>query len=236
MRAGGAGGPLQFAYLAADCRIYYTLDSVVNVSSLWRDAARAMWVDSRLCVAGSTGYAASAGGQRHGGASSTRVQRHGPRVSLVVVVVIVVVVILLHGRRQRHGIGSEPRRRPVRQAHTESTARCETLRSFPAALQEDYTCTLTTYRCPGRFQEAIPLRSICLPPCESSTLLPENMECIMPHAVGSEKNACREHMDGTNDQPGPGPPKKCPTKTGKCVPKPESNLASSFPSICKTKW
>lgn len=58
---GGVNGPLQFAYLAADCRIYYTLDSVLDVSILWHDAARALWVDQERCVHGSTGYSVPAG-------------------------------------------------------------------------------------------------------------------------------------------------------------------------------
>jgi hypothetical protein len=48
--------PLQFKYEAADCRIYYTLANVYNMSRLWRDAAHAAWDDQSLCVADSTGY------------------------------------------------------------------------------------------------------------------------------------------------------------------------------------
>ena len=50
--------PLQFQYDAAQCRIYYTLDNVYNMTRLWRDAAAATWDDASLCVEGSTGYAA----------------------------------------------------------------------------------------------------------------------------------------------------------------------------------
>ncbi|KAF2271383.1 uncharacterized protein EI97DRAFT_462876 [Westerdykella ornata] len=49
--------PLQFRYEAADCRIYYTLDNVYNLTRLWRDAAAATWDDPSLCVEDSTGYA-----------------------------------------------------------------------------------------------------------------------------------------------------------------------------------
>jgi hypothetical protein len=49
--------PLQFKYDAAQCRIYYTLDNVYNMTRLWRDAATATWDDQSLCVEGSTGYA-----------------------------------------------------------------------------------------------------------------------------------------------------------------------------------
>ncbi|KAH6886273.1 peptidase S41 family protein [Thelonectria olida] len=48
------GTPLQFKYLPADCRLYFTLDNVFNMSALWRDVGHATWTDSSLCVAGST--------------------------------------------------------------------------------------------------------------------------------------------------------------------------------------
>ncbi|KAK1985867.1 peptidase S41 family protein [Colletotrichum cereale] len=48
--------PLQFRYVAADCRLYYTLDNVYNMTALWRDTARAAFEDESLCVEGSTGY------------------------------------------------------------------------------------------------------------------------------------------------------------------------------------
>lgn len=51
----GDSTPLQFKYEAADCRIYYTLSNVYNMTQLWRDAAAA-WKDSSLCIEGSTGY------------------------------------------------------------------------------------------------------------------------------------------------------------------------------------
>lgn len=49
--------PLQLKYDAAQCRIYYTLDNVYNMTRLWRDAAAATWEDPSLCVQNSTGYA-----------------------------------------------------------------------------------------------------------------------------------------------------------------------------------
>ncbi|KAA8566121.1 hypothetical protein MFRU_039g00620 [Monilinia fructicola] len=48
--------PLQFAYEAADCRIYYTPQTVYNYTNLWQYAADAIWKDSSLCVKDSTGY------------------------------------------------------------------------------------------------------------------------------------------------------------------------------------
>lgn len=47
---------LQFQYLAADCRIYYTLQNWNNYTQLWLDAAEATWDDPSRCVADSTGY------------------------------------------------------------------------------------------------------------------------------------------------------------------------------------
>ncbi|KAI0185899.1 hypothetical protein EV127DRAFT_514936 [Xylaria flabelliformis] len=55
----GETTPLQFAYEAADCRIYYTPATVFNYTALWQYAADAIWTDPGLCVAGSTGYATS---------------------------------------------------------------------------------------------------------------------------------------------------------------------------------
>lgn len=54
--AGSDAQPLQFTYIAADCRLHYTLDNVLNMTRLWSDVARAAWMDSSLCVTNSTGY------------------------------------------------------------------------------------------------------------------------------------------------------------------------------------
>ncbi|KAI1123637.1 hypothetical protein F5Y10DRAFT_251427 [Nemania abortiva] len=51
--------PLQFAYEAADCRIYFTPQTIFNYTALWQYAADAIWTNPGLCVAGSTGYATS---------------------------------------------------------------------------------------------------------------------------------------------------------------------------------
>jgi hypothetical protein len=52
--------PLQFKYEAADCRLYYTLANIYNMSRLWHDVAAAAWTDSSLCVEGSTANANNA--------------------------------------------------------------------------------------------------------------------------------------------------------------------------------
>jgi hypothetical protein len=49
--------PLQFAYEAADCRIFYTPQTIYNYTALWQYAADAIWTKPSLCVANSTGYA-----------------------------------------------------------------------------------------------------------------------------------------------------------------------------------
>jgi hypothetical protein len=47
--------PLQFAYEAADCRIFYTTETFYNYTNLWNYAANAIWYNPALCVPGSTG-------------------------------------------------------------------------------------------------------------------------------------------------------------------------------------
>ncbi|KAH0559692.1 hypothetical protein GP486_003789 [Trichoglossum hirsutum] len=49
--------PLQFAYEAADCRIFYTPQTAYNYTALWQYAADAIWNKPNLCVQGSTGFA-----------------------------------------------------------------------------------------------------------------------------------------------------------------------------------
>ena len=49
--------PLQFAYEAADCRIFYTPQTVYNMTALWQYAADAIWLTPGKCVQGSTGFA-----------------------------------------------------------------------------------------------------------------------------------------------------------------------------------
>lgn len=51
-----AGVPLQFRYEAADCRLYYTLRNIYNMTQQWHDVAAAAWTDPSMCVEGSTGY------------------------------------------------------------------------------------------------------------------------------------------------------------------------------------
>ncbi|KAI1422379.1 hypothetical protein F5Y12DRAFT_624388 [Xylaria sp. FL1777] len=51
----GETTPLQFVYEAADCRIYYTPQTILNYTALWTFAANAIAANPPLCVAGSTG-------------------------------------------------------------------------------------------------------------------------------------------------------------------------------------
>ena len=55
----GENFPLQFAYEAADCRIYYTKETAFNMSALWHRAAQATWTDRSLCVKYSTNHPSS---------------------------------------------------------------------------------------------------------------------------------------------------------------------------------
>ena len=50
----GENFPLQFAYEAADCRIFFTLQTFNNYAALWQYAADAIWTNPKLCVQGST--------------------------------------------------------------------------------------------------------------------------------------------------------------------------------------
>ena len=55
----GSDVPLQFAYEAANCRIFYTPQTIFNYTNLWTYAADAVWNKPELCVQGSTGYASN---------------------------------------------------------------------------------------------------------------------------------------------------------------------------------
>ena len=55
----GETTPLQFKYEAADCRIYYTVSNIYNMTRLWHDVAAAAFEDSSLCVDGSQGFSAT---------------------------------------------------------------------------------------------------------------------------------------------------------------------------------
>ncbi|KAI9778900.1 MAG: hypothetical protein M1816_003881 [Peltula sp. TS41687] len=52
----GEDFPLQFAYEAADCRIFFTSDTFADYAALWQRAADAIWTNPAFCVQGSTGY------------------------------------------------------------------------------------------------------------------------------------------------------------------------------------
>jgi hypothetical protein len=56
----GETTPIQFAYEAADCRIFYTTQTIFNYTLLWQYAADAIWTNPGLCVANSTGFATAA--------------------------------------------------------------------------------------------------------------------------------------------------------------------------------
>ena len=67
--------PLEFAYMPADCRIFYTAETVNNYTALWQYAARAALGGDdgqSLCVKDSTGQSESYGnGTNVGGPNGT---------------------------------------------------------------------------------------------------------------------------------------------------------------------
>ena len=52
----GDDEPLQFKYMPATCRIFYTLENYAYYPNLWNDAGDAIWKNPKLCVSGSTGH------------------------------------------------------------------------------------------------------------------------------------------------------------------------------------
>ena len=58
--------PLQFAYEAADCRIYWTVNTFNNFANLWKYAADALWANSSLCVKDSTVFTSNNGTDQFG--------------------------------------------------------------------------------------------------------------------------------------------------------------------------
>lgn len=55
----GEDTPIQFLYEAAECRIFYTPDTIFNYTNLWVYATNAIFSNPSLCVQGSTGYAST---------------------------------------------------------------------------------------------------------------------------------------------------------------------------------
>ena len=48
--------PLQFVYEAADCRIFYTPDMVIDETAVWKTVADTVWNGGDACVAGSNAF------------------------------------------------------------------------------------------------------------------------------------------------------------------------------------
>ena len=56
--------PLNFVYEAADCRLFYTMDMIQDVSVVWKKTVDAKWGDkSKVCVEGSTGHKSASAGK-----------------------------------------------------------------------------------------------------------------------------------------------------------------------------
>jgi hypothetical protein len=52
--------PLEFVYEAADCKLFYTLDSLMTPMSMWKRVVDAKWGNG-TCVTGSTGAPSAIG-------------------------------------------------------------------------------------------------------------------------------------------------------------------------------
>lgn len=65
--------PLQFLYLAADCRVFFRLDNFWNMTNLWKYAAAAIFTNPEYCVTNSIGryYASSANNTSEPSTSAT---------------------------------------------------------------------------------------------------------------------------------------------------------------------
>lgn len=70
----GDNMPLQFTYEAADCRIFYTLNTVYNYQNLWNYVVDAIWRNPSLCIAGSKEYAGSTNTDTTGPSGSQKQQ------------------------------------------------------------------------------------------------------------------------------------------------------------------
>ncbi|MCJ1307431.1 hypothetical protein MMC25_001077 [Agyrium rufum] len=55
--------PLQFVYEAADCRLWYTANMIVDVRAIWETAYSAAYTNSSLCTPGSTNDPSSLSGK-----------------------------------------------------------------------------------------------------------------------------------------------------------------------------
>lgn len=65
MRIGDDDTPLEFIYEAADCRLFYTAEMILDVEAVWKKTVDAEWGDRKVCVEGSTKDKSSlSGGQK----------------------------------------------------------------------------------------------------------------------------------------------------------------------------
>ncbi|KAF2855087.1 peptidase S41 family protein-like protein [Plenodomus tracheiphilus IPT5] len=76
-----SGIPLQFIYEEADCRLYYTPEMTVDITSVWKAAADAQWNDKGKCVSGG-GY----GGKRSAHQVTTKLSPRRVQVASAVAV------------------------------------------------------------------------------------------------------------------------------------------------------
>jgi hypothetical protein len=163
--------PLQFKYEAADCRIYYTLANVFNMSRLWRDAAAATWDDTSLCVEGSTGFPSARN------TSSTQAPPARPAQTVNLSLNDIAQPIGLAGN-DTTGYADDLQAGPVR-----PTGEIKSCRSNSEC--GGGTCAETFIRCNGAFKPVL----ACLPRCSSNDpSCPKSSECDYNSKAPSKLN------------------------------------------------
>ncbi|CAA9957605.1 peptidase s41 family protein [Pyrenophora teres f. maculata] len=148
--------PLQFEYEAADCRIYYTLKNLYNMTQLWHDVSAAAFVDSSLCVQGSTGFSTT--NNTHPSPPPERVAQK-PILELDIKVDEALV--------EQAELDSNPGD-GLRDAEGRGSSRVGfALCSSAGTCQPTYSCHQAVILCPGEKKPT--KRPVCLPNCSTST-------------------------------------------------------------------
>lgn len=169
--------PLQFRYEAADCRIYYTLKNVYNMTRLWRDAAAAAWTDPSLCVEDSTGYA-----PKRNTSVKPPPQRNSqaPLVDFTTLgkaeIVDLNINLTTEHLNLKERISLSSKDIPQCPARNEGTCGTGTCRQVPLTV---------AVRCPNGVQRYL---DACLPPCSNYQRCPGTMQCIPYHPSESKGN------------------------------------------------
>jgi NAD-dependent dihydropyrimidine dehydrogenase PreA subunit len=150
--------PLQFQYNAAQCRIYYTLDNIYNMTRLWRDAASATWEDKSLCVEDSTGYAPEPNSSESKSPPDRKAQT-----PVLDTDSINKVSLQTNSTGGLDGITFQ--RNSIPASNLDKFVECDSLRPCKGS----FTCQSVVATCPqGGFVWKQDQPSLCLPPCSTS--------------------------------------------------------------------